>query len=200
MQGICYQRETINPPELTGTSHSKEIKEFSVMTLQKDQIYVYFLLLYEWINFFFFQIMCYIVSVIALNKHAITSPIWRNSAWNCSRSSVWMNCIFSSSFFASLFSLDQDTSRGYSYPDVGQQPPQSRRPTPIREVSGSTAHCSLALKSTGSGIAYPRKQKLKKKNSRTTGHTQSHQHVIFGLKSSFYNLIKCNLLDKLWTE
>ncbi|MCI4380022.1 hypothetical protein PGIGA_G00235210 [Pangasianodon gigas] len=35
---------------------------------------------------------------------------------------------------ATRCSQDQDTSRGYSYPDVGRQTPQSRRPTPeVRE-------------------------------------------------------------------
>ncbi len=47
--------------------------------------------------------------------------------------------------FTSLIFLDQDTSREYSYPDVGRHTPQSRRQThDVKEV-GKMHHCNMFL-------------------------------------------------------
>lgn len=79
--------------------------------------------------------------------------------------------------FTSLFFPDQDTSRDYSYPDVGRRTPQSRRQTPdVREVGNMHHSCKILVASLIFYLSF----------DQTTNKPTSWQHVIkFNFSASF---------------
>lgn len=107
---------------------------------QTKYVYIFIYIIYFslvnkiYICIYFCMFSFYFVCISLINPQIIVS-----FAIACSHACNSVEFLWGLSLnrFISLFFLDQDTSREYSYPDVGRRTPQSRRQTPDVKEAGN---------------------------------------------------------------